>query len=360
MWQMSLLSCATALVMLIAHWQRKRAAPIAADAPVYLAPGRAAIGNRVLPRWQRLWRREWSERVAQHIQARAAAGESARRAQALIATGLRLDEPSAGGLALCAGFIGENLAELDLVADGPHGLIIGPTGVGKSQLLRLLLTSALTNNATLQIALADFKGGATLRDFASQASCRGFVTDLSAETERSVFWDAIAQELSDRQSLFALTGAADLAAFNAVAAPLGRLLVVIDELQAGLLQQPKLVELLEAVAARGRSLGIHLLACTQNTSGVPRSLVSNLRLRFAVGSIDPLDLVQLGGSTTTAMGASSKPGWATAKLIQIAEPTRELRFPLGVGPQQNSKATTPVLPPAPQSSGHVPVQPERW
>jgi hypothetical protein len=89
------------------------------------------------------------------------------------------------------------------------------------------------------------------------------------------------------------------------------MLVLADELPAIIASHALALPTLEAIAARGRSLGVHLIATSQSLSGIPRALITNLTLRFAIGVTDPGDLISLVPTmrATSATGSRALAIW---------------------------------------------------
>lgn len=187
-----------------------------------------------------------------------------------------------------------DLKEGAVDGDGPHGLLVGATGSGKSELLRSMVTSlALTHNPEwLQMAFVDFKGGSAFELLAGLPHCVGLITnildDLSLiERMRS----ALTGELLARQRQLAtagddLQGIRDywkLRASNPSLPPMPYLLVVIDEFAELLDADPDFLELLLKVGRQGRSLGVHLVLSSQRLeAGRIRGLESYLSYRIAL------------------------------------------------------------------------------
>jgi len=156
---------------------------------------------------------------------------------------------------------------------GPHGLVIGATGSGKSELLRtLVLGLALTHPPEqLAMVLVDFKGGATFAGMAQMPQVSAVITNLAddlALVER--MQDALAGELVRRQQL--LRDAGNLASRDDYARarttdptlpPLPSLLIVVDEFSEMLAARPEFRDLFVAIGRLGRSLGVHLLLASQ-------------------------------------------------------------------------------------------------
>ncbi|GAA1188387.1 type VII secretion protein EccCa [Pseudonocardia alaniniphila] len=176
---------------------------------------------------------------------------------------------------------------------GPHGLCVGATGSGKSELLRtLVLGLAATHSpAELNLVLVDFKGGATFLGLAGLPHVSAVITNLADElTLVDRMADALAGEITRRQEALRsagnLVGVAEYAAARRAGAhlpPLPALFVVVDEFSELLTQRPELIELLVTIGRLGRSLGIHLLLASQRLEeGRLRGLESHLSYRIAL------------------------------------------------------------------------------
>lgn len=309
--------------------------PVARDQPVHFGRRRIAIGNRILPRWELLWKPEWVEQAYQAITAANQKTQAKIQLRNKLQGTLAAGDKSEGDLCLWLGFTGSDSVELNLSQHGPHAILIGPTGSGKSQLLCSLLASACQGYSAkeLQLALVDFKGGATLGGFANTAWCFGFETDLGDST--LAFVARVQAQLKERQQILvqhSRSRVQDLP--NSVRPPI--LVLVIDELQA-LLQVPTVQGALEDIAARGRSLGVHLVATAQSLTGIPRSLIANLGLRIAVGKPDPIDLAQLGIARQN-LAPQAEPtldsAWLSAQF-STPEKTGSFLFPAGGAVSEN-------------------------
>ncbi len=176
---------------------------------------------------------------------------------------------------------------------GPHGLIIGATGSGKSELLRtLVLGLALTHSSeTLNLVLVDFKGGATFAGLAELPHTAAVITNLADDlTMVDRMRDALQGELVRRQEL--LRSAGNFASVRdyerarqagADLEPLPSLLVVCDEFSELLSAKPDFIDLFVAIGRLGRSLGIHLLLASQRLEeGRLRGLDSHLSYRIGL------------------------------------------------------------------------------
>lgn len=190
-----------------------------------------------------------------------------------------------------AGPDGVGPAWLDLTCDGPHALVAGTTGAGKSELLQALLLGLALRHPPSDVAfvLLDFKGGTGLRACAGLPHVVGQVSDLDPEQAVRAL-EALGTELRRREALLAAAGAADLAELRASrgAPPPPRLLVVVDEFAALAHDLPDFVPSLVRLAAQGRSLGMHLVLATQRPAGaVTAQMRANLALRICLRVTDP-------------------------------------------------------------------------
>ncbi|TCK20367.1 type VII secretion protein EccCa [Pseudonocardia endophytica] len=176
---------------------------------------------------------------------------------------------------------------------GPHGLCIGATGSGKSELLRtLVLGLAATHTADeLNLVLVDFKGGATFLGVADLPHVSAVITNLADElTLVDRMGDAIAGEITRRQELLRAAGnVANLSDYELARrarpglVPLPALLIVVDEFSELLAQRPEMIDLMVTVGRLGRSLGLHLLLASQRLDeGRLRGLESHLSYRIAL------------------------------------------------------------------------------
>jgi len=190
------------------------------------------------------------------------------------------------------------VAELDLKESaqqgmGPHGLVIGATGSGKSELLRTLVLGLTLTHAPddLNLVLVDFKGGATFAGMSDLPHVSAVITNLAQElTLVDRMQDALAGEMVRRQQL--LRDAGNLASVrdyeSARAArpdlpPLPSLLIVVDEFSELLAARPEFIDLFVAIGRLGRSLGLHLLLASQRLEeGRLRGLESHLSYRIGL------------------------------------------------------------------------------
>jgi S-DNA-T family DNA segregation ATPase FtsK/SpoIIIE len=213
--------------------------------------------------------------------------------------------------------------DIDLVRDGPHGLIAGTTGAGKSELLRTLVLSlaAAVGPEHLNFVLVDYKGGSTFDACTGLPHTVGLVTDLDdGLAERALV--SLDAELHRRERLLRSVGAADLADYRARQAtsdggspPIARLVVVIDEFAALAKELPEFLNALVGIAQRGRSLGVHLLLATQRPAGVVNDDIrANTNLRLALRLHDKPDAVDVVGDELPAKFPRGVPGRSALRL----------------------------------------------
>ena len=199
---------------------------------------------------------------------------------------------------------------IDLVSDGPHALVAGTTGSGKSELLVswMLALAAAHAPERLAILLVDFKGGAAFAPLRDLPHVVGTVTDLDGDrAERALV--SLRAELRRRERALADAGVRAIDETE-----LERLVVVIDEFAALLDTHPDLHALLADLAARGRSLGIHLVVCTQRPSGVVRDAVlANIDLRICLRVNNETDSRAVVDTPAAARIAPSSPGRALVR-----------------------------------------------
>lgn len=192
---------------------------------------------------------------------------------------------------------------IDLVRDGPHALVAGMTGSGKSELLTtwLLELAQRTSPGLLHMILVDFKGGAAFNHLSDLPHCVGVLTDLDPSATRRALASLRAQ-LGDRKRRMADAGCRDLAEFNSCQpAPLALLLVVIDEFRALAADHPDLMDQFLHLASQGRSLGVHLIAATQRPGGaVGPELRANMPLRVCLRVAEAADSLDVLGSPDAA------------------------------------------------------------
>ncbi len=220
----------------------------------------------------------------------------------------------ARGLSAPLGRTREGLLTVDLRQDGPHGLLGGTTGSGKSELLQSLVASFAAHHppSELTFLLVDYKGGAAFKDCVELPHTVGYVTDLDGHLVTRVL-TSLNAELHHRERLLAEVGAKDLLDMIKKApekAP-PSLLVVVDEFAALATELPEFVDGMVNLAQRGRSLGIHLLLATQRPAGaINDNIRANTNLRMSLRMNDVSDSDDVIGSPLAAQLPRTLPGRA--------------------------------------------------
>ena len=204
------------------------------------------------------------------------------------------------GVGVDGGAIELDLKESAQDGMGPHGLLIGATGSGKSELLRTLVLglAATHSSEQLNFVLIDFKGGATFASFDRLPHTAAVITNLADAlplVDRMV--DAINGELVRRQELLRRAGNfASLRdyerarAAGSPLAPLPSLLLICDEFSELLSAKPDFIDLFVQIGRLGRSLGVHLLLASQRLEeGRLRGLDTHLSYRIGLRTFSALE-----------------------------------------------------------------------
>jgi S-DNA-T family DNA segregation ATPase FtsK/SpoIIIE len=256
---------------------------------------------------------------------------------------------------------------IDMKKDGPHALVAGTTGAGKSELLQSIIASLAARNRpdSMTFVLIDYKGGAAFKDCVDLPHTVGMVTDLDGHlTERALA--SLNAELKRREHILSLVGAKDIedywdtidrAGFVSPTAapmdPMPRTVLVIDEFATLKEELGDFVDGLVGIAMRGRSLGVHLILATQRPSGVVSPVIranTNLRIALRVTDsaestdvIDAADAARIGRTTpgrgyartgfsalhafqTARVGGRRPGGTATGPAPALAHPVSWLDF----------------------------------
>ncbi|SDL87246.1 DNA segregation ATPase FtsK/SpoIIIE, S-DNA-T family, partial [Streptococcus gallolyticus] len=182
-------------------------------------------------------------------------------------------------------------------AHGPHGLIAGTTGSGKSELIQSYILSLAVNFHPYDVAflLIDYKGGGMANLFKDLPHLLGTITNLDgAQAMRAL--TSINAEIHRRERLFAANGVNHINQYQKkyklgeVAEPLPHLFLISDEFAELKQEQPDFMSALVSTARTGRSLGIHLILATQKPAGVVNDQIwSNSRFKIALKVADRQD-----------------------------------------------------------------------
>lgn len=208
--------------------------------------------------------------------------------------------------------------EIDLVADGPHGLVAGTTGSGKSELLRTLVAGLAAGADTdhLTYVLVDYKGGAAFDVCADLPHVVGLVTDLDEQLASRAL-TCLEAELRHREQRLRDAGATSIDELweGGPAEPLPRLVVVVDEFASLAAELPEFMDSLVDIARRGRSLGVHLVLATQRPAGVVKdSIRANTNLRVSLRVQTAADSQDVLGAPDAARIGRATPGRGLIRL----------------------------------------------
>jgi len=223
----------------------------------------------------------------------------------------------AGKLRAIVGSAGYDAMHLDLRTQGPHALVGGTTGAGKSEFLQawVLGMAAEYSPDRVTFLFVDYKGGSAFADCVQLPHCVGLVTDLSPHLVRRAL-TSLRAELHYREHLLNRKKAKDLLELEKRGDPDSppSLILVIDEFAALVGEVPEFVDGVVDIAQRGRSLGIHLIMATQRPAGVIKdNLRANTNLRVALRMADESDSTDVIGVKDSAHIDPSLPGRGNAK-----------------------------------------------
>lgn len=218
------------------------------------------------------------------------------------------------------GRLAGDLWTIDLARDGPHLLVGGTTGSGKSELLRTLVTSLALECSPedMTFVLVDYKGGSAFGECAELPHTVGLVTNLDEGLARRALV-SLGAEITRREGLLAASGARDFddhrrRVGNSPNRGLPRLVIVIDEFRLLADELPDFVDGVVSLAAVGRSLGVHLVLATQRPAGaITADIAANVNLRIAMRMRDVADSTDVIGSPDAAHLPTGLPGRGFAR-----------------------------------------------
>ena len=299
--------------MLLVRWRISRQPKLNEHTKLLILGNRIWLDDYRLPRGSAFWSREQFDFVFERMQQQSSS--LPLYCEQFATRSFTVDKGR-----IPVGFDGNGIFDISLGTDGPHAIVVGATGSGKTELLKHLVRGLLAQKS--DVVLIDFKGGSGLGEY--QTQCRWLITDQDLSQAQQVF-DWLRDELRERSEFGARQD----------------LVIVVDEL-AHLLSEVKVAEsVLANIAARGRSARMHLVLANQNLVGVPRALLSNLKLRILVGQYDPVDAALLGqaakppqlpsldyrvtGAQQVSHGSTARPFWFTS-----ARPERLRALPQAV------------------------------
>ncbi|MET8414047.1 type VII secretion protein EccCa, partial [Streptomyces sp. NPDC005195] len=239
---------------------------------------------------------------------------------------------------------------------GPHGLLIGATGSGKSELLRTLVMGLVTTHSSevLNLVLVDFKGGATFLNMDRLPHTSAVITNLADEIHLvDRMRDAINGEMIRRQELLRGSGHSSLFAYEkarasgADLAPLPSLLVIVDEFSELLASKPEFVDLFVSIGRLGRSLGVHLLLASQRLDESRiHKVEGHLSYRIALRTFSAMESRSVIG-VSSAYELPSAPGNGFLKIDTTNLARFKAAYVSGPAPEPAAAGPGPALPDTP-------------
>jgi S-DNA-T family DNA segregation ATPase FtsK/SpoIIIE len=218
-----------------------------------------------------------------------------------------------------------NLKESAQGGMGPHGLVIGATGSGKSELLRTLVLglAATHSSEILNLVLVDFKGGATFLGMDRLPHTSAVITNLADELPLvDRMQDSLNGEMIRRQELLRVSGYPSLFEYEKARAageplaPFPTLLLVVDEFSELLASKPEFMDLFVSVGRLGRSLGVHLLLASQRLDeGRIHRVEGHLSYRIALRTFSSMESRSVIG-VANAYELPPEPGNGYLKIDQ--------------------------------------------
>jgi DNA segregation ATPase FtsK/SpoIIIE, S-DNA-T family len=202
---------------------------------------------------------------------------------------------------------------LDIAKDGPHMLVGGTTGSGKSEFLQTFIASLVHANPpdALNFVLVDYKGGAAFEAFSGLPHVTGFLRNLDDHLGKRVLL-ALSAEMKYRQRLLAEAKCSSIESYWAAGSPRGplpRLLIVVDEFARLKEEMPEVLAEMTKVTVIGRSVGVHLVLATQRPAGVVTpDIQANTALRLVLRVEDAQDSTAVIGIPDAHLISKKDPG----------------------------------------------------
>ncbi|MFK4104987.1 type VII secretion protein EccCa [Streptomyces sp. NPDC019531] len=232
---------------------------------------------------------------------------------------------------------------------GPHGLLIGATGSGKSELLRTLVIGLCATHSSeiLNLVLVDFKGGATFLNMEKLPHTSAVITNLADELPLvDRMRDSLQGEVIRRQELLREAGYANLYDYEkarlggARLAPMPSLLLIVDEFSELLSSKPEFIELFVMIGRVGRSLGVHLLLASQRLDeGSIHKVAGHLSYRIALRTFSSMESRSVIG-VTGAYELPSAPGHGYLKIDTTNLVRFKAAYVSGPCPEPQTRALT--------------------
>lgn len=228
------------------------------------------------------------------------------------------------GLRASVGLSTEGPFTLDMRMDGPHCLVAGTTGAGKSELLQTMIAALALNTPPnrLNFLLVDYKGGAAFKDCGLLPHTVGYITDLTpALVQRAL--TSMNAEIHRRERILNAFAAKDLIELEQAhpdeCPP--SLLICVDEFAALTADAPEFVAGMVNIAQRGRSLGVHMVLATQRPAGVVTDNIrANIGLRIALRVADAGESVDVIDTPDAFKIPRSTPGRACVRRVGHGDP----------------------------------------
>ncbi|HEX8630724.1 MAG TPA: FtsK/SpoIIIE domain-containing protein, partial [Catenuloplanes sp.] len=238
---------------------------------------------------------------------------------------------------------------VDLVRDGPHALVVGSGGAGRTELLQTLVSALAARNtpAELNLMFVAADNGATFRDLRRLPHVVATVTGLDRPTAARML-ASLRGEVDRRRQQLTTAGQPDINGYLRLRAddpgrpPLPRLVVVVDEFAPFQRQLPDLLDELVDLAAVGGSLGLHLVLATREPGVVARKIRDNAGLRICLRIDDDNHSVDIIGVPDAARIPRDRPG--RAYLCRTGQPPRLIQIAQITTPRAGSETTRQVVP----------------
>lgn len=225
---------------------------------------------------------------------------------------------------------GDRLCFLDIHENyhGPHGLIAGTTGAGKSELIQTFLLSLALNFSPKDVSflLIDYKGGVMSQHFSELPHLAGHISNLSESGVRRAML-SIQSEIKRRQQIFLKHGINHIHAYTRLKKngkmneELSHLCIIVDEFAELKKEEPDFLRELITVAQVGRSLGIHLILATQKPCGtIDENIWSNSHFRICLRVQEEKDSVEVLKKTDAALLTQAGQGYLQVGNDEVFEP----------------------------------------
>lgn len=215
------------------------------------------------------------------------------------------------------GLDGDGPVSVAFRRDGPHALVGGTTGAGKSELLQtwVAMLASTFPPSRLNFLLVDYKGGAAFRECVDLPHVVGMVTDLDPHLMTRVV-RSLRAELNHRMRVLERADVSDIVSFEKRGAEgLANLIIIVDEFAQLAKDLPTFVEKVIEIAAIGRSLGVHLVLATQRPSeSIGAAIQANTNLRIALRTAKAEESTNIIGSPPAAFIDRTMPGRCFVKV----------------------------------------------